>query len=229
MNIGGNKTFGFWGLQAPFPKSRRGVWENVSELGQSQHSLPLITQCKHRVGSVFLMCFQKTGTGTKVLLHVVWTPQTVSLASMEGILQTVSLWCVWFQKTGAGIKVYSTCCPNSTDRIVGITGKRKVVVGCVEEIIELLQSVSSWYFWQTCIWPVIVLVWPVSVNHFCSLTELSDHFWFCLCFTHFLSLFKKNKKKTDHVPVLACTYFLVLIVYWLYVFYPDITVLVDQM
>lgn len=47
------------------------------------------------------------------------------------------------QKTGAGIKVYSTCCPNSTDRIVGITGKRKVVVGCVEEIIELLQSVSS--------------------------------------------------------------------------------------
>ena len=48
-----------------------------------------------------------------------------------------------FQKTGAGIKVYSTCCPNSTDRIVGITGKRKVVVGCVEEIIELLQSVSS--------------------------------------------------------------------------------------
>ena len=67
MNIGGNKTFGFWGLQAPFPKSRRGVWENVSELGQSQHSLPLITQCKHRVGSVILMCFQKTGTGTKVL------------------------------------------------------------------------------------------------------------------------------------------------------------------
>ncbi|XP_025077231.1 heterogeneous nuclear ribonucleoprotein K-like isoform X5 [Pomacea canaliculata] len=44
------------------------------------------------------------------------------------------------EKTGAGIKVYSTCCPNSTDRIVGITGKRKVVVGCVEEIIELLQS-----------------------------------------------------------------------------------------
>ena len=58
----------------------------------------------------------------------------------------------------AGIKVYSTCCPNSTDRIVGITGKRKVVVGCVEEIIELLQSVSSQYFWQTCIWPVIVIV-----------------------------------------------------------------------
>nr|KAG5706563.1 hypothetical protein BaRGS_028734 [Batillaria attramentaria] len=44
------------------------------------------------------------------------------------------------EKTGAGIKVYSTCCPQSTDRIVGITGKRKVVVGCVEEIIELLQS-----------------------------------------------------------------------------------------
>lgn len=44
------------------------------------------------------------------------------------------------EKTGAGIKVYSTCCPNSTDRVVGISGKRKVVVGCVEEIIELLQS-----------------------------------------------------------------------------------------
>ncbi|XP_076466051.1 heterogeneous nuclear ribonucleoprotein K-like isoform X4 [Babylonia areolata] len=44
------------------------------------------------------------------------------------------------EKTGAGIKVYSTCCPHSTDRVVGISGKRKVVVGCVEEIIELLQS-----------------------------------------------------------------------------------------
>lgn len=44
------------------------------------------------------------------------------------------------EKTGANIKVYSTCCPNSTDRIVGITGTRKVVVGCSEMIIELLQS-----------------------------------------------------------------------------------------
>uniref|UniRef100_A0A2C9JPR1 K Homology domain-containing protein n=1 Tax=Biomphalaria glabrata TaxID=6526 RepID=A0A2C9JPR1_BIOGL len=44
------------------------------------------------------------------------------------------------EKTGANIKVYSTCCPNSTDRVVAITGKPKIVVGCIEEIIELLQQ-----------------------------------------------------------------------------------------
>ena len=56
MNIRGNKTFGFLGLQEPFPKRRRGGWENVWELGQSQHSWSLTAQCKHRVGSVFVMC-----------------------------------------------------------------------------------------------------------------------------------------------------------------------------
>uniref|UniRef100_A0A0B7AXN5 K Homology domain-containing protein n=1 Tax=Arion vulgaris TaxID=1028688 RepID=A0A0B7AXN5_9EUPU len=44
------------------------------------------------------------------------------------------------EKTGANIKVYSTCCPNSTDRVVAISGKPKVVVGCIEEILELLQQ-----------------------------------------------------------------------------------------
>lgn len=44
------------------------------------------------------------------------------------------------EKTGANIKVYSTCCPNSTDRVVAITGKPKVVVGCIEEISETLQQ-----------------------------------------------------------------------------------------
>ncbi|KAH9500898.1 hypothetical protein Btru_069151 [Bulinus truncatus] len=44
------------------------------------------------------------------------------------------------EKTGANIKVYSTCCPNSTDRVVAITGKPKIVVGCIEEIVELLQQ-----------------------------------------------------------------------------------------
>ncbi|XP_035829694.1 heterogeneous nuclear ribonucleoprotein K isoform X7 [Aplysia californica] len=44
------------------------------------------------------------------------------------------------EKTGANIKVFSTCCPNSTDRVVAITGKPKVVVGCIEEIVELLQQ-----------------------------------------------------------------------------------------
>ncbi|GFS24742.1 heterogeneous nuclear ribonucleoprotein K, like [Elysia marginata] len=43
------------------------------------------------------------------------------------------------EKTGANIKVFSTCCPNSTDRVVAVTGKPKIVVGCIEEIIELLQ------------------------------------------------------------------------------------------
>jgi len=44
------------------------------------------------------------------------------------------------EKTGAHIKVYSQCCPRSTDRVVAISGKPKIVVGCIEEISELLQQ-----------------------------------------------------------------------------------------
>ncbi|XP_041370664.1 heterogeneous nuclear ribonucleoprotein K-like isoform X2 [Gigantopelta aegis] len=44
------------------------------------------------------------------------------------------------EKTGANIRVFSQCCPNSTDRIVLIQAKPRTAVGCVEEIFELLQS-----------------------------------------------------------------------------------------
>ncbi|XP_067665207.1 heterogeneous nuclear ribonucleoprotein K-like isoform X1 [Haliotis asinina] len=44
------------------------------------------------------------------------------------------------EKTGANIKVYSQCCPQSTDRVVMISGKPKIVVGCIEEVFETLQQ-----------------------------------------------------------------------------------------
>lgn len=44
------------------------------------------------------------------------------------------------EKTGAQIKVYSQCCPESTERIVAIGGKPKVVVDCIDTIHELLKS-----------------------------------------------------------------------------------------
>ncbi|KAK2166977.1 hypothetical protein NP493_1294g01050 [Ridgeia piscesae] len=44
------------------------------------------------------------------------------------------------EETGANIKVYSQCCPQSTERVVQICGKTEVIVNCIASIFELLQS-----------------------------------------------------------------------------------------
>ncbi|XP_021358948.1 heterogeneous nuclear ribonucleoprotein K-like isoform X3 [Mizuhopecten yessoensis] len=44
------------------------------------------------------------------------------------------------EKTGAQIKVYSQCCPQSTERVVAIGGKPKVVINCVDTIHQLLKT-----------------------------------------------------------------------------------------
>ncbi|XP_061172415.1 heterogeneous nuclear ribonucleoprotein K homolog isoform X2 [Saccostrea echinata] len=44
------------------------------------------------------------------------------------------------ERTGAQIKVYSQCCPESTERVVAIGGKPKTVVDCIETIHDLLQT-----------------------------------------------------------------------------------------
>ena len=43
------------------------------------------------------------------------------------------------EKTGATIKVHQECCPNSTDRIVTISGSPEVVSSCVVKILEILE------------------------------------------------------------------------------------------
>lgn len=45
------------------------------------------------------------------------------------------------QKTGARIKIYTNCCPNSTDRVVQITGRTTTCTDCVREILLLLKTV----------------------------------------------------------------------------------------
>ncbi|KAH3842380.1 hypothetical protein DPMN_115876 [Dreissena polymorpha] len=47
------------------------------------------------------------------------------------------------QQTGTNIKVYSQCCPGSTERVVAIGGKPKSVVNCIDTIYELLETVSD--------------------------------------------------------------------------------------
>ncbi|XP_064607595.1 heterogeneous nuclear ribonucleoprotein K-like isoform X2 [Liolophura sinensis] len=44
------------------------------------------------------------------------------------------------EKTGANIKVYSKTCPESTDRIVQLSGKPETVVNCIRIIYELLET-----------------------------------------------------------------------------------------
>ena len=55
------------------------------------------------------------------------------------------LMCVFMcvlQETGAAIRVFTECCPMSTDRLCQLTGKPSAVVICVGRIIELVDSVS---------------------------------------------------------------------------------------
>ena len=44
------------------------------------------------------------------------------------------------EETGAQIKVYSQCAPESTERVVQIFGKPHTVVNCIATIYDLLQS-----------------------------------------------------------------------------------------
>jgi len=44
------------------------------------------------------------------------------------------------EQTGATIKVYSQCCPQSTDRIVQLSGKPEVVVDCLRQIYLLVEQ-----------------------------------------------------------------------------------------
>ncbi|XP_026680079.1 heterogeneous nuclear ribonucleoprotein K-like [Diaphorina citri] len=43
-------------------------------------------------------------------------------------------------KTGARIKIYSNCCPQSTDRIAQIFGTAETAINCIREIMELLKT-----------------------------------------------------------------------------------------
>lgn len=44
------------------------------------------------------------------------------------------------EKTGANIKIYSSCCPQSTDRVVAISGRPSVVTDCIRHIYQLLEA-----------------------------------------------------------------------------------------
>jgi len=47
------------------------------------------------------------------------------------------------QDFGVEVKVYASCCPMSTDRIVRVMGAVKKVVKCLIYIVEMLRTVSS--------------------------------------------------------------------------------------
>jgi len=52
------------------------------------------------------------------------------------------MWLCCDQSTGAVIKVFSECCPMSTDRVVEIAGDGEKIANTVYAIFDLLQSVS---------------------------------------------------------------------------------------
>ena len=51
--------------------------------------------------------------------------------------------CVCVQDTGSHIRVFTECCPQSTDRLCQLTGKPESVVHAMGRILELMDSVST--------------------------------------------------------------------------------------
>ncbi|XP_006610127.2 heterogeneous nuclear ribonucleoprotein K-like [Apis dorsata] len=47
------------------------------------------------------------------------------------------------EKTGARIKIYSHCCPHSTDRLISICGKPTTCIECIRELIATIKTVSD--------------------------------------------------------------------------------------
>jgi len=46
------------------------------------------------------------------------------------------------QKTGARIKIFSNCCPQSTERVCQISGRANTCTDSIREIMELIKTVS---------------------------------------------------------------------------------------
>ncbi|XP_046399051.1 heterogeneous nuclear ribonucleoprotein K isoform X2 [Ischnura elegans] len=44
------------------------------------------------------------------------------------------------EKTGARIKIYTNCCPQSTDRVVQISGRPSTCIDCIREIVTLVKN-----------------------------------------------------------------------------------------
>ncbi|XP_033176194.1 heterogeneous nuclear ribonucleoprotein K [Bombus impatiens] len=44
------------------------------------------------------------------------------------------------EKTGARIKIYSHCCPHSTDRLISICGKPNTCIECIRELIATIKT-----------------------------------------------------------------------------------------
>lgn len=49
-------------------------------------------------------------------------------------------------RIGCGLKVFSNCCPQSTDRIVQIVGKEQQCMECLNEILNMFKTVGYFYF-----------------------------------------------------------------------------------
>ena len=49
---------------------------------------------------------------------------------------------LFFQTTLAQIKVYGSCCPRSTDRVVAVSGTQENVLKAVKQIVALVNEVN---------------------------------------------------------------------------------------
>lgn len=85
------------------------------------------------------------------------------------------------QKTGARIKIFSNCAPQSTDRIIQIIGESDKCVETIREIITLVKSVSY------------ISSLPISFPFFlCFLLTLFSRYYFLFYFNMTLFYFIKT-------------------------------------
>jgi len=67
------------------------------------------------------------------------------------------------QDSGAHIKVFTQCCPQSTERVIQISGQKENIVKCIGLIMEDLAEVCLWLVCVICIdmnMLISIVFWP---------------------------------------------------------------------
>jgi len=68
--------------------------------------------------------------------------ESISFSCNAAVLDNTAYWfCKYWQMTGAKLFIFPECCPQSTERVIQVTGKRVNVANTVGTVLDLILPV----------------------------------------------------------------------------------------
>ena len=104
----------------------------------SYHRLLIFT---HFIHVVFFLLVLVVSSSLTFVLNSVW------VHVKHCVFYYLKYECFVWQTTNAQIKVFSECCPMSSDRIVEMGGDTNIVCNCFDTIWHLLKTVICCFHW----------------------------------------------------------------------------------